>query len=389
MMPAALRDGWLREVDFLRRNFWDLSLLTWVPLLLLAAVAVQLSAGVLRDVPIVVVDQDGSGVARELTRRLDAAPGLAVQGQLADMVDAEKAIRARDAYAIVVIGPNTIRSVLQGGTAQVVALYNASYSTPSGAALREIGSVVQGYAAQLALAQSAAIQGPGKVRRAPIAVRATVLFNPQGSYELQLVSLVHPALLHLIFMVAISGALGRELRDGTIGPWLAGASRRDAALAVCGKLLPYFAVFMGWSVLTTGYLAGLRGWPVSGSVMLLMAAYAAMYLAYAGVALLFVGLTLTMGTALSLAGLYAGASFAFAGAIFPLESASGFARLWSALLPYTAFSKVLVEQWMMGSDLRDSARHILVLLIFLPVGAVIGLPRYVAAAARPAVWGRR
>lgn len=389
MMRTALLDGARREIAFLRASFWDLSLVTWIPFVLMGAVAIQLSAGVMRDLPIVVVDRDGSGITRELTRRLDAAPGLSVVGQASDLGAAEVIVRSGRAYAVVLIDRDTTRQVLQGGTAEIGALYNASYSTPSGAALREIGAVVQAYAQQLAVTQSAAILGPGKVRRPPIAVRSTVLFNPQGSYEWQLVALMHPAVLHLVFMVAVVGALGRELRDGTIGLWLTERSRGEAALAICGKLLPYFAIFMGWAVLVTGYLAGLRGWPVHGSVVLLLAGYAAMYLAYIGVAMLFVGVTLTMGTALSAAGLYAGASFAFAGAIFPIESASAFARIWSGLLPYTAFAKLLAEQWMMESAPLQSFRQIAIMLAFLPVGVAIGMPRYITAATRPAMWGRR
>ncbi|KAK0350529.1 hypothetical protein LTR94_028663, partial [Friedmanniomyces endolithicus] len=175
-----------------------------------------------------------------------------------------------------------------------------------------------------------------------------ILYNPQASYELQLVALIHPALLHLLFMIAVVSALGRELRDGTIGTWLAG-SRREAIAAIAGKLVPYLAVFMLWAALATTYLVGLRGWPVAGSVVMLMAGYLAMYLAYAGMAVLIVGLTLSMGQALSMTALYAGASFAFAGAIFPIESSSAFARLWSALLPYTTFARLVAEQWMIGA----------------------------------------
>ncbi len=390
MKPAAaLAAGFRREARFLRHSFWDLALLTWVPLLLLAAVAIQLSAGVMRDLPIVVIDQDGSGIARETARRLDAAPGLRVAAVAGDMKEAEHLVRARHAYAVVLIPTGTARTAMRGGTARVLAFYNASYSTASGAALREIAAVVQAYAATLAAEQSAIVAGPGKVRRPPIAVQSRILFNPQGSYELQLVALIHPALLHLIFMVAVAGALGRELRDGTIGAWIGGMGRGEAAMRIAGKIAPYFLVFMGWGALATAYLAVGRGWPVMGSTALLLAGYAAMYLAYVGVALLFAGLTLSMGSALSLTGLYAGASFAFAGAIFPIEAASAFARLWSALLPYTAFAQLLAEQWMMGSPVVVSLRHLLVMLIFLPVGLVIGLPRYIAAAAQPDSWGRR
>lgn len=254
--------------------------------------------------------------------------------------------------------------------------------------LRDIGNVVQDHAAWLAADQLAAIE-PDNVRPPPIAAQTTILFNPQGSYELQLVALLHPALLHLVFMVAAASALGRELRDGTIGAWLGGRPWSEAAAAVAGKVAIYLIVFMGWSILATGYLAGLRGWPVLGSPSMLFAGYAAMYLAYVGVTLLAVGVTLSMSRALSIAGLYAGASFAFADAIFPIESASGFARLWSAMLPYTAFAKLLAEQWMMGSPAVVSFPHLFILLIFLGVGAVVGLPRYIAAARTPRVWGRR
>lgn len=384
----GFREGWRREIRFLRSSFWDLSMIGWIPLLLMAVVAIQMSAGVMRDLPIAVVDQDGGGIARELTRRLDSAPGLRVAARPADMGEAERLVRARDAYAVVLIPRETGRAVSRGGTGSLTVFYNASYATPSGAALREIGAVVQAHAASLAVEQTAAI-APGAARAPPIAARTTILFNPQGSYELQLVALLHPALLHLVFMVAVASALGRELRGGTIGPWLAGAPRRAAASAVAGKLAVYLAAFMGWSVLATGYLAGLRGWPVLGSPALLLAGYAAMYLAYAGVALLAVGVTLSMGKALSMTGLYAGASFAFAGAIFPMESASRFAQAWSALLPYTAFARLFAEQWMMGAPVAVSIGQVGILLAFLAVGAAIGLPRYIAAAGTPEAWGRR
>ncbi|CUS43091.1 MAG: ABC transporter permease [Pseudomonadota bacterium] len=388
-MGGAFGSALRRELRFLAAHFWDLALVTWVPLLLMAVVAVQLSSGVMRGLPIAVVDEDGTAVSRELTRRLDAAPGLRVAARPADMRAAEALVRSNRAYAAVLIPANTERAVLRGTTGSVTTFYNASYSTPSGAALREVGNVVQGYAATLAATQTAATVGPGKVRRPPVAAQSAVLFNPQGSYELQLVALIHPALLHLIFMVAVASALGRELRDGTIGAWIGGDTPMRATAAVAGKLAPYLAIFTGWGLLAIGYLAGLRGWPVAGSVAMLLTGYGAMYLAYIGVTLLIVGLTLTMSKALSVAGLYAGASFAFAGAIFPVESASAFARLWSALLPYSAFAKLLAEQWIMGAPVGQSLWQVLVMLAFLLVGGGIGLPRYLAAARQPETWGRR
>ncbi len=386
-MGSAYLESIRRETSFLRSSFWDLSLVTWIPLLLMAVVAVQMSAGVMRDLPVVVVDQDGGRIGRELSVRLNASPGLQVTAHLSDMPAAEELVRSRRAFAIVLVPEGAEQDILRGGTARIITFYNASYSTPSGAALREINVVTQAYAARLAADQSAAIVGVAKVRPPPILVQSTVLFNPQGSYELQLVALVHPALLHLVFMVAVTSALGRELRDGTIGAWLAAA--RNPVAAVAGKLTPYLAVFMLWSLLATGYLAGIRGWPIAGSPIVIFVGYAAMYLAYTGVALLVIGLTRSMVQSLSVAGLYAGASFAFAGVIFPVESASPFAQVWSSLLPYTSFANLLSEQWVMGSPVGVSLQHIPTMLLFVLPGILLGLPPYIRAAHAPAVWGRR
>ena len=167
MMPSALLDGLRRELAFLRGSFWDVSLLTWIPLLLLGMVAVQMSAGVMRDLPIIVLDRDGGGIARELSRRLEAAPGLSITEEVSSMATAEDAVRSRRAYAVVLIDRDTTKTIVQGGTANIITLYNASYSTPAGAALREVGAVVQSYGAVLASEKSAAILGPTRVRRPP------------------------------------------------------------------------------------------------------------------------------------------------------------------------------------------------------------------------------
>lgn len=387
-VSGAFLSGFRRELAFLRLSFWDRALLGWIPLVLLAVVSIELSSGVLRDLPIAVVDTDGTSISRELTRRLDAAPGISVAAQPEDLATAERLVRMRKVYAIVLIPPEASRDVLRGETGKITVLYNASYSTASGAAMREVNAVVQSYAAVLAARETAVIAGVGKVRPPPIAAQTTVLFNPQGSYELQLVGLVHPALLHLFFMVVVVSAMGRELRDGTIGGWLTGPPG-TAMAQIAGKLTPYFIVFMLWAVAVTAYLSAMRGWPIAGSLTLILAGYAAMYLAYIGVALLLVGLTYSMAQSLSLAGLYAGASFAFAGAIFPVESASAFARFWSNILPYTAFANLWSEQYVMGTSALVSLRQIVFMLIFFVVGAAIGLPRYIRSARQPALWGKR
>lgn len=387
LWSAFLASLW-RECAFLRSSFWDRAPLGLFTLLLLALPAIEMSAGVMRDLPIAVVDLDNSHISRELTRRLDAAPGLSVAAIAPDMKAAEHLVRTGEAYVVALIPEDASRQILRGDTGQITLFYNASYTTPANAALREASSVVQSYAATVAARETPAIVGPTMVRAPPIAAQTTLLFNPQGSYELQLVGLLHPAILHLVFMMSVVSALGRELRDGTIGAWLS-PSAPVAITQVVGKLFPYFLIFMFWSAAATFYLSVVRGWPIAGSIAMIMAGYAAMYLAHVGVALLMVGSTSSMAQSLSLAGLYAGSSFAFCGIIFPIESASLFAQVWSKLLPYTAFARLWSEQYVMGVAPGISAPQLFIMMMFLLVGAAVGLPRYIRAARQPVLWGKR
>ena len=186
-----------------------------------------------------------------------------------------------------------------------------------------------------------------------------------------------------MFMLAVVSAFGRELRDGSAGEW-----RPDGA-ALAGKAAIYLAVFMGWSLLAILWLAGVRGWHIAGSSAVLISGYAAMYCAYLGVSLLLLGLTRTLSQSLSLTGLYAGASFAFAGAIFPLEQASAFAKVWGNALPYTHFARLLARTWIAPGSGAAVAWPLLAMLGIALVTALPGAILYLRAARDPASWGRR
>lgn len=388
-MSRAFTTSALRELAFLRRNPWDLALVTWIPLLLMAIVAWQLSGGVMRDLPVAVVDADHSSLGRDLTRRLDAAPGVAVVAAPTTLDEAFSLARQGRVYAVVSLPSGAERDLLRGGQATVIAYYNASYSTPGGAALREIGNAVTSLGGELALTEIAKARGPKAVRAPPVQVQTTILFNPQNSYEWMLVSLIHPALLHLILCVCVISALGRELRDGTAGQWLAACDNRLVP-ALAGKLLPYLLTFTVYGVLSLVWIAKVRGWEIAGDPWLLILGHVLMYLAYAAIGLLFIGLSKRMAQGLSFAGLYAGASFAFAGAVFPTDGGGlSFASVWSALLPYTAYAKLQIQQMYMAAPLAVSLQPLGALLLFIAIPTLIGFPMYARAVRDPSVWGRR
>ncbi len=137
------------------------------------------------------------------------------------------------------------------------------------------------------------------------------------------------------------------------------------------------------------WLAAIRGGGVAGGMAWLMLGQALMYLAYAAIALLFVAVTRNMASALSMAGLYAGTSLAFSGATFPLQGAPWFSRLWSELLPFTAYLKLQAQQLDIGSPLSVSAWPLAILSLFTLIAGTVGIVLMARATRDPVAWGRQ
>lgn len=373
---GGFRGALQRELQHLRRDRADLLLVVALPVLMLAVMAWLFSASVMREVPIAVVDLDHSAESRQLTRMLDASPGVTVSAQPSRLADAERLLRQLDVFAVVLVPRDATRQALRGTQATVFAYYNATYLTTGQSAARDIGDAVAAWNARLLTERIGQQVGPGKLRAAPIAVQSDILYNPARSYELFLLPLIFPAVLSLVLALAAAASVGREVRDGTLATWLG----RAPWAAIAGKLLPYVALLTLYGTLGVAYLAWVRGDGVAGSVLLLLLAQPLFYLACAAYALFFVGVTRDMGTALSAVGLSIGTALAFSGATFPVIDAPLFTRIWNLLLPLTAYVKLQAQQQFIGAPWTVSLWPLGALLVMTVVAGGIGGWRLITTA---------
>jgi len=81
----------------------------------------------LRNVPIAVVDGDGTSASRELARRIDATSDIAVTMVLPDVVSAEREVFARKIFGILAIPKNFERDLLHGRASPIALYADASY----------------------------------------------------------------------------------------------------------------------------------------------------------------------------------------------------------------------------------------------------------------------
>jgi ABC-2 type transport system permease protein len=164
----------------------------------------------LRNVPVAVVDVDGTSTSRELARLVDATPDIAVTMVLPDLVSAEREVYARNIFGIVVIPKNFERDLLHGRASPIALYADASYflmyQRMSGgviAVARTLGVEVEtarliGIGVDPALAAAATD---------PLQLTAVPLFNPQGGYATYVLPGAFVLLLQQILLMGV-GLLG-------------------------------------------------------------------------------------------------------------------------------------------------------------------------------------
>ena len=387
---ASLR----REWRLLRSRPRDWAMVSWVPLLAMALMCWIFSAGQPQRLPIAVWNEDGaSPLSRQLVRMLEATPGLQVRQAVLNRLEAAGALQRMQVHGVVHIPPGFARDVQRGAGASVALLHNAQLATHSSLLQRDVRQVVGTLSAGVEMQALAKRGTPARalqLRVEPIRTQLVALFNVSTNYEQFLATTLVPALVHILAMTAGAWSVGRELRDRTLGQWLHGAGGAAAVLAaLLGKLLAPLALLWASALACLLYLSQLRGWAVAGSlawIALGLALLVAVSLA-AGAAL--AGLTLSLRTAMSGAGLLSAPAFAFSGVGFPLLAMTGSARGWALAMPYTHYARLQMEQWQMGAPVAQTLPVVCGLLLAALVLLALASAGLLRGLRRPDKWGGR
>jgi len=383
---ASLAREWAR----LRADFWDLGMLSWIPLLLYLLIWLIFSGAIARDIPVAVIDQDGSALSRQLTRWLDASPGVAVAATAADGPEAMRLLRQRRAYGFLLIPRGFETDLLAGRNTSVNWFYNAQFSSHAGGLLRDVRTVASTLSAGVEMSARAK-RGVSSVQAAqqfePIRARLVTLYNENTSYESFLTLALIPSMLQIFVVLAVVTTIGRELKDGTVPEWLA-AARGNWAGAVAAKLLFPLLAFSLQMLLFLLFFAVWRGWAVAGGMAALVPAMLLLVLAYLGVGVLLIGATLSLRNALSVTAFVTAPAFAYAGQGFPLIGMPPLARAWAEALPLTHYLQLQSRHWLAGAPWRDGVHDLLLLAGFAVGCGALGLLLLGKRANAPAAWGK-
>ncbi|RTL49534.1 MAG: ABC transporter permease [Bradyrhizobiaceae bacterium] len=303
----------------------------------------------LRNAPIAVVDLDGTWSSRELARRIDATPDIAVSGSLPDFPSAEREVFARNVSGILVIPVNFERDLLHGRPSPIALYADASYFLVYQRIAGGVTAVARTLGAEVETARLIAVGTDPVIAEAvadPMPLTTVPLFNPQGGYA----TYILPAAFVLI--------LQQTLLIGTavLGTIPAGEVIAGPAITVLGKLLAYLvlqALILPFYLIVLPYLYGI---PRLGSVTTILAFGLPFVLAVSALGMVVAGIfkkPLTVQLVLAAVGI----PFLFlAGFSWPAEAIPEIVKIPALLLPSSSAINGLVRVGQLGASLSD-VRH--------------------------------
>ena len=372
------------------------------------------SKGMAVDIPIAVVDHDQSAQSAALMRYIDATPEVTIVSQLYDPQAVKYAIETTQVYAVVEIPANFSKNLLAAEPTRVLLNVNAQFGSHSGMIQKSVQTAVTTFSAgaeiQRRVAKSEDISLV-KSRYAPIQSQSVALFNTANNYQQFLAVTVVPALFHILSMVIGASAVGRELRDKTLGDWY--HSLGDKRFAQPSKLSPTTVSQGVTHPKLSLVIAGLNGKLIWAMVAYTLWAAVALTLMMqifpirlASVAITYVifllfmmvsfwmGVIVTVGTfsyrqGLSFTGFISAPSFAFSGVTFPLLAMSPAAQYWANALPLTHYLKVQTTQLQMAAPPSMAQASLFGFLLTVALTLLLSALLTQKALRTPQKWGQR
>jgi ABC-2 type transport system permease protein len=210
-----------------------------------------------RNVPLVVVDLDGSPMSRDIVSRLSAVATVRIRGSAAAIDEASGALASGQIAGIVLVPANFSRDAARGTPTAVTVFGTGAYPVQDKAVLGSVGAVVQGVAGEVNGARLARQGAPAAAlmqsARAGPAFIDQPLYNLSRGYGSYVVAAVSILIVQQVMLMAIAALVGTwlEARAGTlfgsqaVGPGALLGTVAGFALFVFLALL-YFIGFAFW-----------------------------------------------------------------------------------------------------------------------------------------------
>jgi len=343
--------GMTRLMHVVRKEFLELrqdprlfGIVIMAPIIQLTMLGYAATTDV-RNVPLVVVDQDGSSRSRELVSRFEASPSFEVIDRLSSVSEIDRALDTGRAWMALTIPAEYGVRVSEGAPTTVQVVADGTDANSTNVALGYAGTLIAEYARELAVAAGLA-SGPPLV-----SADVRVWFNPRlESRDFMIPGII--ALLLLVVTTNLSSmAIVRERELGTLEQLnVTPIARWELIL---GKMLPYALIGVVDILLVIVVAVFWFEVPLRGSVTLLLAMSIVYLLTTLGLGLFVSTISSTQQQAMMTSSFFFLIPMVFlSGFVFPIENMPAVVQPITYLIPLRYFLIILRGIFLKGVGLE-------------------------------------
>lgn len=358
-LSALMRKEMLQIV----RDPRTLALVFIMPILQLVLLGYAATSDV-RNIPLVVLDQDKSPASRTLLESFRAADYFRQAFDVNSESELRNLIDAGSARAGIIIPPDYSSRLAAGRPAQVAFIIDGSDPAIAGTTLAAATLIGQARATALSVERLAA-RGLAVAAAPAIEVRTRVWYNPDLIAAYYMIPAVVGLILQFLTVILTATAIVRERERGTIEQLIVTPLR--ASELIVGKLAPYVLIAF---IDTIEILAGgvlLFGVPINGSLPLLLVLSGLFLISNLGVGLLISTITSTQQEAIIVAIFYNLPSIFLSGFIYPVAAMPRVLQFVSLAIPLRYYLIVVRGIVLKGVGLPALWPEVIALSIFAVV----------------------
>ena len=354
---AALKASVIREVQTVLSRPWDIAMFIVMPVIWCVLIAGLFGNGLIRDVPVGVVNLDHQPESIELEIKLDALPSVKLFSYTTPL-EASDAVKRADIYAYLVIPPNWLD---RSGTPQAASLElyfpKTLYAIATTLELDIKQTLLADQMQKLErLAQTAGLNSEQAKRATSlVTVHSITLGNIAFNFQAYILPTLIPGILHLALALAVGSRLLAEWRDKNVHDWInvAGGS---PLIAFLGKALPWWMLYTLYGFIYVAVMTGYLGWWVQGSLLLWLLGLAFFMAVMTLLPMFLIGVFMPLGWVIVLSCTvgYIAPIFPYTGFSYPLDSMAEPFQWLAMTFPLTHYFQFQGEQWIVAAPLGHS-----------------------------------
>lgn len=333
-----------------------------------------MDSGLPQDMPLGLVDGDGSTTTRSLARNLDAFQNSEIVARFASVSEAREAMQRGEIYGFYYIPRGTTRKMLMQQSPTVSFYMNSQFFVAASLTykdMRMMSELMSGAASRTVLRAKGVADGQMTPYLQPIVIDSHPIHNPSLNYSVYLTNIIVPGLLGLFVLFVTVFGIGSEIKEDTTDDLLATASRsgshskhQTAFKALFGKLAAQSLVFFLVGATLILHFYGYAKFPCYCGIPVMLLVMALFIVACQGLGVLMICSLPTPRMGLSFASLWGVLSFSICGMSFPVMAMPAWIQGLTFLFPLRHYYMLYVNCALDGYPLLNAWPYVLALVIF-------------------------